>query len=190
MALPGSALCCTHIAADAWFLGKGRTRRENRESTIIVSRGNGRHNRDQRILDKLLRLLRSFLSTLFSSQLLEEQADGLNPVVEVWDMKLLVGSVEIVVREAESHHHAWDLQAILKVGDDRDRSAAANEDGFFLEGVVQRFSRGLDVRIVGPHYAGRTLAVNFNFRIDALRRELLHEVRVLLKNVVGILIGH
>src|ERR1700731_3958479 len=36
MALRLSALGCTHIAADAWFLGEGRGRRENRESKTML----------------------------------------------------------------------------------------------------------------------------------------------------------
>jgi hypothetical protein len=44
MALPPSALGCTHIAADAWFTGEGTTRWENRESRVMVARGRGKNN--------------------------------------------------------------------------------------------------------------------------------------------------
>ena len=56
---------------------------------------------------------------LFAPQFLEEQTDGLDAAMEVGDVELLVGSVQVVVRKAESHHHAGNLKHVLKVGDDR-----------------------------------------------------------------------
>ena len=41
-----------------------------------------------------------------------------------------------------------------------------------------------------PTTAGRALAVDFDFRLDAFGRELLHVGGVFLEDVVGILIGH
>jgi hypothetical protein len=54
------------------------------------------------------------------AQLLEEAADGFDPVVEVGDVELLVGGVQVVVRQAETHHHAGNLQHVLEAGDDGD----------------------------------------------------------------------
>ena len=48
-----------------------------------------------------------------SPQLLEEQADGLNPAIEVRNMELLIRRVQVAVGQAEAHHHAGDLQPIL-----------------------------------------------------------------------------
>src|SRR5271165_137884 len=126
---------------------------------------------------------------LLFSQLLEEAADGFDAVVEVGDVELLVGGVEVVVGEAEAHHHAGNFQHVLKVGDDGNRAAAANEDRIFLEGVVQGFGGGFDVGIVGADHGGRTLAPDFDGGFDALGRELLHKGRVLFQDVIGILVG-
>ena len=57
---------------------------------------------------------------------------------------------------------------VLKVGDDGNRAAAANEDRLFLERVVQGFGGGFDVGVVGADYAGRAFAVHFDFGLDAL----------------------
>src|SRR6266849_3625568 len=64
---------------------------------------------------------RSFLrQTELFSQLLEEQTDRLNPAMEVRDVKLLVRGVQIIVRQAEAHHDAGNLQHVLEVGHDGD----------------------------------------------------------------------
>jgi hypothetical protein len=71
------------------------------------------------------------------------------PFMEVWDMELLVGGVQVVVGQAEAHHDAGNLEDVLEVGDDRNRSAAADEDRLFFKRVVQRIGRRLDVWVVG-----------------------------------------
>src|SRR5579863_1888212 len=78
-----------------------------------------------------------------SAQLFEEATDGFDPAVEVRDVKLLVGSVKIVVGEAEAHHDTGNLQHVLEVSDDGNGAATADEDRIFLEGVVQGRGRGL-----------------------------------------------
>ena len=93
-----------------------------------------------------------YFTSLLLSQLLEEAADGFDPVVEVRDVELLVGGVQVVVGKAEAHHHAGNLQHVLEVGDDGNRAAAADEDRFFLERVVQGFGGGFDVGIVGADH--------------------------------------
>src|SRR5208337_3133270 len=126
---------------------------------------------------------------LLFSQLLEEAADGFDAVVEVGDVELLVGGVEVVVGKAEAHHHAGNFQDVLKVGDDGNGAAAADEDRIFLEGVVQGFRGGLDVGVISADDSGGTLAVNFDCGFDAFGRQLLHIRGVSLQDVIGILIG-
>src|ERR1700734_1131215 len=96
------------------------------------------------------------MGLLLGSQLLEKQADRLDPMREVRDMNLPVGSVQVVIGEAEAHHYARNFQSLVKVVDDRNRSAAADEDRFYLECIAQRLGGGLDVRIVRAHHAGRS----------------------------------
>src|ERR1700680_3529108 len=53
---------------------------------------------------------------LLLAQFLEEQTDRFDSAMEVGDVKLLVRSVQIVIGQAETHHHAWNLQHVLKIG--------------------------------------------------------------------------
>ncbi len=91
------------------------------------------------------------------SQLLEEQTDRFDPAIEVRDVKLLVGSVQIVVGKTEAHHHGRNLQHVLEVGHDWNRAAGADEDRVFLEDIVQGFGGGLDVFVVGADHAAGPL---------------------------------
>ena len=125
------------------------------------------------------------LADLLLTQLFEEQADGLDAAIKIWDVKFLVGCVQIVVGKAEAHHHRRDLQHVLKIGDDWNRSAGANEYRFFLEHVVQSFGGGLDVSIVRADYACRTFAPDFDAGLDPFRRELLYVVLYFLRMSSG-----
>ena len=60
------------------------------------------------------------------SQLLEEAANRLDSLMEIWNVELLVEGVEIVVGEAEAHHHAGNFQHVREVGDDGDGAAAGD----------------------------------------------------------------
>src|SRR5260370_17868238 len=94
--------------------------------------------------------------------------------MEVGDVELLVGSVQVVVRQAESHHHAGNLEHVLKVSDDRNGAAGANEDRLFPKDVAQSLGSGLNVAIVGADDAGRALAPNLALGLDAISPQLLH----------------
>src|ERR1700692_24015 len=72
------------------------------------------------------------LDSLFSSQLLEKQTDGLDPVMEVRYVELFVGRVQVIVGKTEAHHYCGDFQSLIDIIDDGDRSAAADETRFFL----------------------------------------------------------
>src|ERR1039457_4173615 len=56
-----------------------------------------------------------------SPQLFKEQADRLDPAVKIWDVKLLVWRVQVVVGKPEAHHHRWNLEHVLEVGHDWNR---------------------------------------------------------------------
>src|SRR5580658_9808908 len=110
--------------------------------------------------------------------------------MKVGDVEFFVGSVEVIVGQAEAHHYAGNFQDVLEVSDNRDGAAAADEDCFFLECIVQGFGGGFDVAVVGTNYAGRALAPDFDLRLDAFGRQLLHEGGVLLEDLVRILVGN
>src|SRR5258708_16879536 len=123
-------------------------------------------------------------------QLLEEPDDRLDPTIKIWYMELLVGSVQVVIGQAEAHHHARELEHVLEIGHDGNGAAGADEDGVFLEDLMHGFGSGLDEAVVGADHAGRALAEDFDLGLNALGRQFLHVVGVLLEYVVGVLIGH
>ena len=110
--------------------------------------------------------------------------------MKVRDVELLVGSMQIVVRQSEAHHHAGNLQHILKISDDRNRAPRADEDRVLLERVMQRLGCRFDVFVVRANHARQTFAPHFYFRVDAPGRVLLYEGQVFLENVVRILVGN
>src|ERR1700682_2528344 len=116
------------------------------------------------------------------SQLLKEQTNRFNPAMKIRNVKLLVRSVQVIVRKPKAHHHRWNLQHVLEIGHDRNGSAGANKHGFFLERVMQSLSRRLDEPVVSADDACRTLAVGLDFDVDPLGRVFLNEGRVAFKD--------
>ncbi len=55
-------------------------------------------------------------------QLLKEQTNRLNPTMKIRNMKLLIRSMQIIVRQPKPHHHRRNLQHILKIRHNRNRS--------------------------------------------------------------------
>ena len=87
------------------------------------------------------------------TELLKEQTDRFNPTIKIWDVKLFVGRVQVIVRQAEAHHNGRSFQHILEIRNDGDGAAGANEDGVFLEDVVHSLCGGLDISVVGADNA-------------------------------------
>src|SRR5947209_2183442 len=88
-------------------------------------------------------------SQLLRSQLLKKPNNRFNPAIKIRNMEFLVRRVQIVVGQSEAHHHAGNMQVLLDVGDNGNRSAAAHEDGLLAEDLLHCFLRSLNVRVVG-----------------------------------------
>src|ERR1700722_18365477 len=110
--------------------------------------------------------------------------------MKIWNVALLVGGGQIVDGEPEAQHHAWNLQHVLKVGDDGNGAAGTAEYSFFFEDIVQGARRGFDVLVVRAHHAGWAFTPDFDGGLNAFGREFLYVVFVALENVVGVLVGH
>src|SRR2546425_7198094 len=67
------------------------------------------------------------------SVLLEEMRDGHDALVVIRQVIFLVGRVQAVVRQPESHQHSRDAQMVGEIAYDRNRSARADEYGRLLE---------------------------------------------------------
>ena len=66
----------------------------------------------------------------------------LNALVEVRNMELLIGSVDVVVGQSEAHHHRRYFQIVAELFDDGDRAAGADIHRFFVKHLVQRLVCG------------------------------------------------
>src|SRR5438034_4084854 len=95
---------------------------------------------------------------VLATQLLKKQTDRFNPPIEIGNMKLLIRRVQIVIWQAEAHHHARNLQHILKIRNDRNRATGPNKYCVLMKNFVHGLGCGLDVFVVRAHYAGRSLA--------------------------------
>ncbi len=87
----------------------------------------------------------------------EEAEDGFCAGVEVAEVELFVGGVEVVVGEAEAHEEGGDAEVALEVADDGDGAAAADEDGVFAEDVVHGLGGCGDEGVVGVEDGGVAL---------------------------------
>src|SRR6202140_5937209 len=123
-------------------------------------------------------------------QLLKEQTNRLNPAMEIWNVKLLVRSMQVVVGKPKAHHDRWNLQHVLEIGHDRNRPAGANKHGLFLERVMKSPRRGLHEPVVGANHACRALAPSLDLDVDSLGRMFLDDRRVTLEDVIRILVRH
>jgi hypothetical protein len=99
-------------------------------------------------------------------QVLVEVGYGFNTAEIVFEIEMFVGGVGVFVGQAEADEDAGNFKGVIHLGDERDRAAFADEDGFFVEAF---FESGLSAlkngRMVrgGPGLAG---AEDFEFAVD------------------------
>src|SRR5438105_13129241 len=110
--------------------------------------------------------------SLVLPQLLKKQTDRFNSPIEVRYMKLLIWRVQIVIGQTKAHHHAGNLQHILKIRNDRNRATGPNKYCVLMKNFVHGLGCGLDVFVVRAHYAGRSLAPDLDLGLDSLGRWL------------------
>src|ERR1039458_170982 len=85
-----------------------------------------------------------FETELFAG-LLQETHHRFDSQLEVFQAKLLVGGVDVVVGEAEAHHDAGNAQMAVKVADDGDGAAGADEDRLLAPDYAQGGGGSLNV---------------------------------------------
>src|SRR5271169_3106402 len=72
-----------------------------------------------------------------TADLLQESNQRHDAQLEVLQMVLLVGSVDVVVRQAKAHHHAGSAQVAVKVAHDGDGAAGTDENRILAPHLVQ-----------------------------------------------------
>src|SRR5215472_2301935 len=79
-----------------------------------------------------------------TAQQLEIPRYRFDAAVEVGKMELLIGGVEIIVRQSKAHHHARDAEVAVEDAHDRNGAARADVHRFLSERPFQRSRRGMD----------------------------------------------
>ena len=80
---------------------------------------------------------------------LEKGFHGVDAAVEIGQVELFVGGVEVVVWQAETHEHAGDAEFALEEADDGDGAAGAHINGGFLEGLGEGVGGGVEDGVIG-----------------------------------------
>src|ERR1700733_15597448 len=70
----------------------------------------------------------------------------LNPAIKIRDVELLVGRVQVIVRQTEAHNHRGNIQMPLDVSTDGDRSAAAHKYRLLAEDLAHSILRRRHIR--------------------------------------------
>src|SRR5207253_2350650 len=86
---------------------------------------------------------------------LDEPDDGVDPAVEIRQVELLVGRVQVVVRQAEAHEHRRRVEHVQELRRDRDGAALPHIYGLAPERRLER-PRGADrksTRLNSSHVA-------------------------------------
>src|ERR1035437_3738431 len=104
-----------------------------RASYLHDSRRSGKPWDRQRISGKVRR---KFMSVPCEN--LQVARHGFDAAIEVRQVELLVGRVQVVVGESETHHDAGDPQVAVEDADDGDGTAAADVDRLLAELFLER----------------------------------------------------
>src|SRR5262245_28188022 len=104
-------------------------------------------------------------------------------------MQLFVGGVEIVVREAEPHHHRWNSQVAIEGADDRNRAARTDINSLPGEYLLHGIGRGRDETIFRIHQRWSGAMDRFELGCYTLRACRADGGLQLGGGFVGLLIG-
>src|SRR5215467_8023261 len=77
-----------------------------------------------------------------------ELGDGFDATEVVFEGDVLVGGVGVFVGEAKTEEHTRHFEGVVHLRDERNRTAFADEHGFFAEALFERSLRFPEDRIV------------------------------------------
>jgi hypothetical protein len=132
----------------------------------------------------------STTAAIIRRQLFHQEGRGLVPLVEVVEVDLLVGRVEVVVVEADPHEHRRHLEHPVEGCDDGDRAPLAREHRRLAERPLHGARGGLECDVVGGCEPARAVVEVGDLHLDRLRRDLLDELLELLEDLRCRLIGN
>src|SRR5215467_2117338 len=119
--------------------------------------------------------------------LLEKMSDGHDPQVIVFQLVLLVRSVQAVVGEAEAHQNGWNAEVRGEVAHDRNRPAGADEYSGPAEYVAESLRRNLNGGLFGIHHQAGGSAQHADFGLNAAGRILADPIAKRGNDLLGFL---
>ena len=123
------------------------------------------------------------------ARLLQEPDQGADAEFEVLQVELLIGSMDVVVGEAEAHHDAGQAEVTIEVADDGDGAAGADEDGVFAPDFVEGAGGGLDVLVVDRDQAGVAGVDETDVDVNTGGSDLFDVALVLREGFCGVIPG-
>src|SRR5271156_3863071 len=124
------------------------------------------------------------------SEILIKKSDRFDAAKIIFQGNVFVGGVSVFIRHAEAEEHARNLEGIVHLGDEGNRSAFADEDGFFAEAGFERMNGLLENRMRVRRYPGFAAAQHFELAGDRLGQEFADVLFDELGDSCRILIGH
>ena len=116
--------------------------------------------------------------------------DRFDAFVEVRQTELLVGGMEVVAVEAETHEHDLYSQVLFEQGTDGNAAAAADGDRGLMEGSFDGLRRGPVRFAVNGCHIGLAAVMLFGPHGNAGWRDLPEIVQQLLRDHRRTLVGH
>ena len=124
-----------------------------------------------------------------SGQVLVEMGDGFYAAEIVFQIEMLVGRVSVFIGQAKANENTGDLERVVHLSDEGDRTAFANEDRFFLETFLESslgaLKNGSVVRS-GPGFASTE---NFEFAVHGFGQKFANVFFDELGDALRILAG-
>jgi len=92
------------------------------------------------------------IQTRLLPQQLQIPSHRLDAAIKIGNVEFLVGSVQVIVWEAEAHHDAGYFQKALERSHDGDGAAGAHVDGLLLEDLFHGLSAGSHPSAIGADH--------------------------------------
>src|SRR5262249_51188576 len=116
--------------------------------------------------------------------------NGHDACVVIRQLIFLVGGVQPVVGQSESHKYGGDAKVPREIAHNRNRSAAADEDGVAAEDVGEGACGDRDGGVIRIHRHGRARAQHADLRLNSSGRYLSDVFLVGVDHAFGILRGN
>src|SRR5690348_2285067 len=123
-------------------------------------------------------------------ELLVKICHGTNSAEVIFEREVLVGSVSVLIRQPKTHQYAGNLECVIHLRHEGNRTSFPNENSLLSEALLERVQRFLENRRrVGgnPRFAG---AQHLKFALYRFGKELPDMALHLTRNLFRVLLRH